>query len=104
MKLFVIYFIFDIMYKTLNFRGIKSLYEVHSHRELINSRVWRDRSCGFRCSEHTYRMWYEIGGLKFDTLKIEKFGARVTEIWIDAHGRRVYSEKQCLESFINDCK
>lgn len=92
------------MYKTLAFRGVKRLYEVLCHRELINSRVWRDSKYGFQCSEHTYRIWYEVGCHKFDTVKIEKFGARVTEIWIDAYGNRVYSEKKCLESFIDCCK
>lgn len=92
------------MYKTLVFRGVKRLYEVHCHRELINSRTWRDGKYGFQCSEHTYHLRYIVGCHKFETVKIEKFGSRVTEIWIDSHGVRVYSEKKCLESFIDNCK
>ena len=89
------------MNKTLSIRGIKRLYEVHCHLEEVSFKKWLDKRYGFPCSEHVFRAYYTVGCYRFSTTYIVRFGSRVIEIWFDALGNRVYSEKKCLESFID---
>lgn len=89
------------MKKTLLLNGTKKLFEVQCHREEISLKVWTHKHYRIHCSEHTFRIFYVVGCHQFNTIYILRFGTRTTEIWIDAHGKCVYSEKKCLESFIN---